>query len=496
MKRIGLLLIVLLCLPSAMLAQRPADYSQVRLSDGTAGAPALAILSDPDTGVYSCGANLLCISTGGTERLRIGSAGQLTSTGVFTVNSTSGSHAINGGANQAQVLSLSNSTSGTAATSIMNVVAGTTTTYLESVSQGFTTANSEIAGSTRLLSNGAGGLVYVATDAAGFHRWYTQTTEQMRLSAAGLLTVNGFGTHTLGGNGTGAQLLKVSNASAGSTTDSAGLQLDVDAAGVSTTFKQFSASFTTSGANIQGGSQWLSGGVGGLALVAVNGAGTIKFYAGGSTEQLRLHASGGLSLGSTTDPGAGNFSATGTVTATHLTATTNITAGGGIIGSSSARGTSAAGFAISAGRNTSGGGAPGIHRFIDKAGSTADLWVDTTGVLRIGGGPVEGTADTGGTIVGTQTSTLDTKILLGNDLTPSEALATILATPVKHFRYKGGSYNGSEFHGIIADWSPEFAMDPEPAHPNGRSFNPVNGLGFTIQAIKALNDRIEALEAK
>lgn len=488
-----------------MLAQRPADYSQVRLGDGTAGAPALAILSDPDTGVYSCGANLLCVSTGGTERLRIGSAGQLTSTGVFTVNSTSGSHAINGGGNQAQVLTLSNSTSGTAGSSIVNVVAGTTTTYLESVSQGFTTANSEIAGSTRLLSNGAGGLVYVATDAAGLHRWYTQTTEQMRLSAAGVLTVNGFGTHTFSAGGSGGNRLSLAN-----TTDGAGnfVSLDFAAGTTVASVAVFPQSFTTSGLNIQGGAQFIANGAGGVLIAASHASGVLRFYSGGTSEKLRLHASGGLSLGDTTDPGAtnlrvagtsalvGDVTTGGTVAATHLTATTNITAGGGFIGSSSARGTSAAGFAISAGRNTSGGGAPGIHRFIDKAGSTADLWVDTTGVLRIGGGPVEGTADTGGTIVGTQTSTLDTKILLGNDLTPSEALATILATPVKRFRYKGGSYNGTEFHGIIADWSPEFAMDPEPAHPNGRSFNPVNGLGFTIQAIKALNDRIEALEAK
>jgi len=32
-------------------------------------------------------------------------------------------------------------------------------------------------------------------------------------------------------------------------------------------------------------------------------------------------------------------------------------------------------------------------------------------------------------------------------------------------------------------------------HPFGRSFNPVSGLGYTIQAIKALDARLTALEA-
>ena len=104
------------------------------------------------------------------------------------------------------------------------------------------------------------------------------------------------------------------------------------------------------------------------------------------------------------------------------------------------------------------------------------------------------TSDRTGTIVGTQTSSLDTKDLLGDDLSPSEALSTILRAPVKRFSYKGdNAYSGTIFHGIIADYSPEFAMDPDADHPHGRSFNPVSAFGYTVLSLQALEARIAAL---
>jgi hypothetical protein len=43
--------------------------------DGTAGAPGIAFASDPDTGIFRPGSNILGISTGGTERARIDASG-------------------------------------------------------------------------------------------------------------------------------------------------------------------------------------------------------------------------------------------------------------------------------------------------------------------------------------------------------------------------------------------------------------------------------------
>jgi hypothetical protein len=49
----------------------------VTVSAGTAAAPGLAVVGDPDTGIYSPGADQLAVSTGGTERARIDSSGNV-----------------------------------------------------------------------------------------------------------------------------------------------------------------------------------------------------------------------------------------------------------------------------------------------------------------------------------------------------------------------------------------------------------------------------------
>jgi len=45
--------------------------------DGTAAAPSIAFESDPNTGIYSPGADAVGVTTGGTDRLRIDSSGRL-----------------------------------------------------------------------------------------------------------------------------------------------------------------------------------------------------------------------------------------------------------------------------------------------------------------------------------------------------------------------------------------------------------------------------------
>ncbi len=124
----------------------------------------------------------------------------------------------------------------------------------------------------------------------------------------------------------------------------------------------------------------------------------------------------------------------------------------------------------------------------DKSGTAYYVWPDDSGVMRIHTVSPINSEDGNGTVIGTQTSTLASKNILGDGLSPADALDTILATPVKRFTYKSGAYNNGEFHGIIADYSPEFAMD------KGRVFNPVSAFGYMVQSIKALTERIQQLE--
>lgn len=196
-----------------------------------------------------------------------------------------------------------------------------------------------------------------------------------------------------------------------------------------------------------------------------------------TTPVLVLHPNRGISIGGSTAPAIGSL-----IVASQALGTGNVN-----------------GPAITIGRNSSGGGAAGTLIFTGKGGALSYVWADasgTPGVLRISTAPPDedGTpADTSGTVIGAQTSSLDTKELRGNDLTPPQALAVLLRTPVKRFIYKAGWYGATEFHGIITDYSPEFGMDPDEAHPNGRIFNPVSAFGYTVQAIKALADRLTAI---
>ena len=236
----------------------------------------------------------------------------------------------------------------------------------------------------------------------------------------------------------------------------------------------------------------------------------IDTYDGSYNSRVKLFVNGHLSLNTATDSGqltvkAGSTSTVGLVVDTPASTTSesislryngservrflNWATLNAIYLTSFDNGTGAGSF-FYAQKNSNGSTPAAGFVYLDGLSNSYSIWPDTSGNLRIlaGSFPINA-SDTAGTVIGTQTSTLASKILLGGDLTPGEALRTILQTPVKHFRYKSNAYNGSEFHGIIADYSPEFAMD------EGRVFNPVSAFGYAVQAIKALTERIQQLEA-
>ncbi len=375
------------------------------------------------------------------------------------------------------------------------------------------------------------------------------------LSTTGLLTLTTAGTHTISAGA--VNILAVRDTAAGATHYSA-LRLGNDSSVDAGLLYDTSSTYNTAASgpadppNVAECLHLVSRNgngttTGGMSLVASNGP--IRFYAGSQTTvRGEIFGTGGFSWGDTTDPGATNFRVAGTLTQVGIsTFSAALRAADGAVGTPSysftgdtdtgmySAGANSLGFAtggvqrlvlsstansrvsvatgafgagnvqgagVEIGANSSGGGAAGYLGLTRKDSALNYLWVDVSaspGMLRISTSPPDedGTpSDTSGTIVGLQASTLDAKDLLGQDLSPFDALATILRTPVKHFRYKGGSYSGTEFHGIIADWSPEFAMDPDGAHPNGRSFNPVSAFGYSVLAMQALDARLRALEEK
>ena len=95
-----------------------------------------------------------------------------------------------------------------------------------------------------------------------------------------------------------------------------------------------------------------------------------------------------------------------TGTHTHIISAPTLTVTGKFAQfNSQAFGTGESGPYVAVGRNSSGAGASGLLSIVNKGNTTYYLWVDTNGKLRIGStGPVEGTGDEGGTVVGAQTA--------------------------------------------------------------------------------------------
>lgn len=107
---------------------------------------------------------------------------------ILTVNGF-GTHAFSGGSNGSQILSLQNTTSGTAALTRIAMTAGTSDVGLFAFSQGFTTSNEQVASGGLLQAEDAGGLSIAATSGSGALRFYTGgTAVRWGVNAAGDFT--------------------------------------------------------------------------------------------------------------------------------------------------------------------------------------------------------------------------------------------------------------------------------------------------------------------
>jgi hypothetical protein len=131
---------------------------------------------------------------------------------------------------------------------------------------------------------------------------------------SGVHTVSSFGEHkfTSSGTGGGGQFVTVENTNSANGAH-IGFRLMTDAGIVGTLGSESTNS--AAGAPYLPNAVYLqSESANGLSYVSTHASGAHRWYSGGLTERMRLHASGGLSLGDTTDPGATNFRVAGTST--------------------------------------------------------------------------------------------------------------------------------------------------------------------------------------
>ena len=93
--------------------------------------------------------------------------------------------------------------------------------------------------------------------------------------------------------------------------------------------------------------------------------------------------------------------------------------------------------------------------------------------------------DGSGTVVGTQTSSLDSKNIIEPFTDYGRALNAIIDAPLFDFTYKSGAFGSQRFTGIVTDYAPTFGMDRDDTHPAGKSLNEITAHGYTFAAIKA-----------
>jgi hypothetical protein len=115
------------------------------------------------------------------------------------------------------------------------------------------------------------------------------------LSNTGLLSVNGFGTHTFSAGGSGSLILQLRNTAAGQ--NDAALYLGNDVSASRVRLHSLASAYTPSGIYKPDGAVLNATGTGGLSLAAQDGAGAIRFYAGGQVERMKLSANGEFQVG-------------------------------------------------------------------------------------------------------------------------------------------------------------------------------------------------------
>ncbi|MFN2581808.1 MAG: hypothetical protein ABR498_03595 [Candidatus Dormibacteria bacterium] len=430
--------------------------------------------------------------------------------GLFAVEGF-GSHSLSAAGTGFNALLIRNTTGGTGNGARLQVRANSTTLCSMTMhATTFTTSGSTIADGALIACDGAGGITQQASHASGSFKWYTGSTLQLTLTSGGLFQSTGFGTHSFIAGGTGYETLTVQNTTAG-TGNGARISVFNDGS-VGAGLYAYASTFTSSGYQQANGAALIADGAGGLSILASNGSGVIRFYTGGVTERARMLTGGQWQIvdGSAATPAIAFASNT-------TTGIYNTTTGSGDIAFAVAgvqvckvsqtgltmvsrdNGASATATFVYLGRNTNASGAGGTVIFNNLGNIDNYVWIDNSaspGVMRVHTTNPSIAGDTAGTVVGSQTSNLRSKIVHGwasND-TRQWALQQIVDTPIAEFSYRA-MWAGERFWGLVTDRSPLFGLDRDADHPGGKMLNEVMAHGCAFLAIQQLKAEVDALRA-
>jgi hypothetical protein len=130
------------------------------------------------------------------------------------------------------------------------------------------------------------------------------------VTSSGLLTVNGYGTHTIEAGGNGPLLLDIKNTTSG-TAAFVGIEV-ISSTSVTGGFYTFSNGYTSSSINLANGSTFYTDGAGGFSIGSINASGTIRLYSGGTTLRATLQTAGtwtwaAYGVGTITSDASGNL---------------------------------------------------------------------------------------------------------------------------------------------------------------------------------------------
>ena len=146
------------------------------------------------------------------------------------------------------------------------------------------------------------------------------------------------------------------------------------------------------------------------------------------------------------------------------------------------------------GRNTNASTpAPGalVLGKVNAAGNCY-IWCDDSGNIRTQlNATVTSSNRNSGTVVGAQTSSLDSKDVIEGVSSIDDVLTAVQrgAEAVRRFTYKSGAFGGEEFEGVVVDYAPRYGMDRDAEHGAGKSLNVISIVGDLLRAVAWLVGR-------